>query len=313
MSNLHPATIAEIADVAVAWARECGALAQSMISPNLAVEFKEANRRNPVTAADHAVEDRIRELVAERFPGHGVLGEEGEASGKAGLPATLWVVDPIDGTANYSTGLPFWAVSIGVLHRRAPVAAAIYTPAGPSGPAIFHARRGGGAFCDDLPIAVRSNERPEPATVIAVPGGWPWRFRLDPPLRQGPGEPRVLGSIAAEFALTASGRFQWALFGGPKIWDAAAGVLLVQEAGGVVLQRHGKRWAAFERFELPGRPWFARRVETPLARLARWRAPLLCANPALAEFVTSHLHSRRLVLLRARMLWRQIQRRRKRS
>jgi myo-inositol-1(or 4)-monophosphatase len=304
-TDLHPQALAEIAEAARAWAAECGELAQRMVSPTLAVEFKEANRRNPVTAADHAVEERLRALVAERFPTHAVLGEEGDASAVRTLPATVWVVDPIDGTANFSTGLPFWAISIGVLYRRVPVAAAIYTPAGPRGPAVYHARRGGGAFCGDAPIAVRPNERPEPATLISVPGGWPWLFRLDPPLRRGAGEPRVLGSIATEMALTAAGTFQWALFGGPKIWDAAAGILLVQEAGGVVLRRHGPRWSPFERFELPPGPWF-RPPPPPLVRLSRWRAPLLCANPALAAFVAANLHPRFLLLLRARSLLRRL-------
>ncbi|MCS6802569.1 MAG: inositol monophosphatase [Chloroflexota bacterium] len=305
--GLRQAVVDAIADAARAWAAECGELARGMLSSSLRVEFKEANRRNPVTAADHAVEERLRALVAERFPTHAVLGEEGTPGVSHSLPAILWVVDPIDGTANFASGLPFWAVSIGVLYRRVPVAAAIYTPAGPEGPAVYHARRGGGAFCDDRPLAVRANERPEPATIIAVPGSWPWLFRLDPPLRQGPGEPRVLGSIATEMALTAAGNFQWALFGGPKIWDAAAGVLLIQEAGGVVLQRQGKRWVPLERFALPPRPWFPRRQETPLERLARWRAPLLCANPVLADFLARHLHPRFLLLLRARLMLRRLQ------
>jgi myo-inositol-1(or 4)-monophosphatase len=311
--DLSAPQVAAIADAATAWARECGALATSMAAATLDVEFKEDNRRNPVTAADRAVEERMRALVAERFPSHAVLGEEHEGFGRETLPATLWVVDPIDGTANYASGLPFWAVSIGVLHRRVPVAAAIYTPAGLHGAGVFHARRGGGAFFDDLPIAVRSNERPEPATLISVPGGWPWFFKLDPPLRQGPGEPRVLGSIAIELAMTAAGVFQWSLFGGPKIWDCAAGVLLIEEAGGTALTRHGKRWAPLERFDLPPRPRFRRSTATPMARLANWRAPLICGNPALAKFVGDHLHWRFLPLLRARRLWRQWQRMRRKK
>lgn len=300
--DLHPATVAEIAEAARAWARECGELASRLHTPELAVSFKDARQRNPVTAADRAVEARLRALVHEHFPRHAVLGEEQAAGEHPGLPATLWVVDPIDGTANYSCGLPFWAVSIGVLHRRVPVAAAIYTPAGPGGPAVYHARRGGGAFCEDTPLAVRPNPRPEPATLIAVPGSWPWLFRLDPPLRRAPGEPRVLGSIAVELALTAAGVFQWALFGSPHLWDVTAGILLVQEAGGSVLQRQGRRWERFERFALPPRPWFAR-PESPLARLSRWQSPLLCANPTLAAFVATHLHLRWLLLRRALRLW----------
>lgn len=302
-----------VADAARAWAAECGELAQKMASSGLTVAYKEAQQRNPVTAADHAVEERLRALVAERFPTHAVLGEEGELGPHDVLPATVWAVDPIDGTANFASGLPFWAVSVGVLHRRVPIAAAVYTPAGPSGPAVYHARLGGGAFCDDRPIAVRANDRPEPATTIAVPGSWPWLFRLDPPLRRGPGEPRVLGSIATEMALTAAGAFQWALFGGPKVWDIAAGVLLVQEAGGVVLQRDGKRWRPFTRFELPPQPWLARTRQSPLGRLARWRAPILCANPALAEFVSRHLHPRFLLLPRARFLLRRLLARRRKA
>lgn len=302
--SVRPEFVDAVAEAARAWAAECGELARRMASTGLNVAYKDAAQRNPVTAADHAVEERLRALVAEHFPTHAFLGEEGDLKASDVLPATIWAVDPIDGTANFASGLPFWAVSIGVLYRRVPIAAAVYTPAGPSGPAVYHARRGGGAYCDDQRISVRSNDRPEPTTTIAVPGSWPWLFRLDPPLRRGPGEPRVLGSIATEMALTAAGAFQWALFGGPKVWDIAAGALLVQEAGGIVLQRRGKQWVPFERFELPPPPWFARTRPSRLGRLARWRAPIVCANPALAAFVSRHLHPRFLLLARARFLFR---------
>ncbi len=280
-----------------------------MAQESLLVEYKDEKHRDPVTAADRAVEERIRLLVRSTFPGHAVLGEEeGASTSAAQLPSFLWVVDPIDGTANYAARLPFWAVSIGVLYRRRPIAAAIFTPAGPNGPAVYHAAAGKGAFCDDAPIHVRDNTEPQPGTVIGVPGSWPNYWHLAPRLRKAPGEVRVIGSIAAEMALTAAGVLQYSVYGGPKIWDCAAGVLIVKEAGGEVLRRDGRRWMPLEQFDPPPER-HSGTAKSALGRLGSWRAPLLCGNPALAGFVAANLSPRFQRRLTVYRWWRGLRRR----
>ncbi|MCS7001802.1 MAG: inositol monophosphatase [Dehalococcoidia bacterium] len=292
--GLTARTLDCVADAAIVWARQLGEYARDGRRHPLTVEYKDERRRNPVTAVDQAVERQARELVAARFPTHAVLGEEGVADDAAsGEPAMIWIVDPIDGTTNFASGLSTWAVSIGVTYRRTPVAGAIYTPAGPDGaPVVYHARVGGGAFCDQTPITVRGNATPEPGALIAVPGLWPMMAAFRKPLSwRSAGEPRVTGSIAVEMAHTAAGVYQYSVFGGPKIWDCAAGIVIVQAAGGMVLERRRHRWSPFTRFAAP-RPFWPWRRRPATRALAQWRAPLLCANPALATYVGERLSFR---------------------
>jgi myo-inositol-1(or 4)-monophosphatase len=283
----------DIESAAVGWARELGEIARLTSRDTLGLEYKGKNRRDPVTAVDKAIEARMSEHVAERFPGHALLGEETVAQlDDTPAPEYVWIVDPIDGTANFASGMPCWAVSIGVFHNRRPVAAAVYSPMGlVSGPSVYHAYLGGGAFCDDTPLKVPQIDRPEPALIIGTPSNWQLAFKLGGDLAKGAGEPRVFGSIAVEYALTAAGVLQYSYYNGPKIWDVAAGVLLVSEAGGVTLSRSGKVWSKLDQFTV-GRQSDA---VPSLKALAEWRAPLIAGAPGLAAYVSEQLH-RRFVL-----------------
>jgi myo-inositol-1(or 4)-monophosphatase len=215
----------------------------------LAVDFKQKDNRDPVTEADREVETMVQEAVRSRFPDHGVLGEEGASTG--GLsPAYLWVVDPLDGTNNFVHGLPLFASSIGVLHNGVPVAGAIYVPAGNDlESCVFHARRGGGLFSGDAPVPPWTEAPPGRTMLAGVPGDSPAGWRAG---YRALGEGRSLGSIAYEMAMVAAGHLHICVFQSPRIWDVAAGVVLVQEAGGLVYQRsrgRRSRWQTLERFE----------------------------------------------------------------
>ena len=233
-------SLREIEQAAVAFAREAGAELERRFSTPPAVRFKSSRGRDPVTDADIAAESLIRSRVAEHFPSHSFLGEEGEGAGaEAGLkalPATtfLWVVDPLDGTANFANGVPIFAVSIGVLRSGRPVVAALYTTFGPDGRrCTLHAHRGSGLKIDGNPVE-RAGAA-ERGRLVGVPAGFERRMRRRLLRRAAPGETRSLGSIAVELGLAACGRLAFAFFGGPKIWDVAAGILLVEEAGGRVV------------------------------------------------------------------------------
>jgi myo-inositol-1(or 4)-monophosphatase len=248
-------------------AREAGALLQQMYAAPLDVRYKARRKdRDPVTAADEAVEAFVRRAVAERFPAHGVLGEE--ADDTAADAEFLWVVDPLDGTANFASGLPLFACSIGVLRGRRPAVAALYVTFGPLGaPALLSAQAGGGLRLDGQPYAPRQRGVLKRARAVGVPAGFHRRFRVGRLGAMPTGETRSLGSIAVELGLAATGTLQYAVFGGPKIWDVAAGVLLCQESGRVVLLRDGRRWRALERFETPaGKP------------LREWSLPLIAGE-----------------------------------
>jgi histidinol-phosphatase len=196
--------------------------------PELVVETKPD--LTPVTEADREVEREVRRLVAERRPGEGVLGEElGAAEGDGDA---RWIVDPIDGTRNFSRGIPVWATLI-ALERAGRVDAAVV-----SAPALgrrWWAERGGGAWRDDgLRLRVSAVDRIEEACVSVA---------LDRP----PAESllrawhlRGFGDFWAH-VLVAEGAVDVAVDAvGVTLWDLAAPLLVVEEAGGRLTDLAGR-------------------------------------------------------------------------
>ena len=243
-TNLDAPDISAIEALAIEQAREAGELARAALQRQVTVEYKPDARgkdstNDPVSEVDRAVEALVRQRVAERFPSHAVIGEEVDTHPDAAAEV-VWVIDPIDGTANFINGFPLFAVSIGVLHHGLPIAAAIWCAATHLlGPGVYHAHAGAPLHLDGVEVP---RER---ATVVrralaAAPGGAPGGTRE--------WEHRVTGSIAIEAALVAAGVFTSATFWSPRIWDIAAGALLVQAAGREVWVRSGRGWQPFERF-----------------------------------------------------------------
>lgn len=243
-----------IHELAVEIARQAGSMLDDLFAAPLDIRFKSKRDTDPVTQADEAIEALVRRRVAERFPAHGVLGEEG-ADSSVGAEF-LWVVDPLDGTANFANGLPVFASSIGVLRHGKPVVAALYTTFGPNARAcVIHARQSSGLFVDGQPWRRPERNLSGRARLSGVPAGFHKGFRYRRLKGMPPGETRSLGSIAVELGLVAVGGLQYALFASPKIWDVAGGVLLVQEAGGAVFTDAAGRMTTLERFEAPrGKP-----------------------------------------------------------
>ncbi|HWN21669.1 MAG TPA: inositol monophosphatase family protein [Gaiellaceae bacterium] len=170
----------------------------------------------PVSEADRAIEERLRERIAAERPGEPVVGEElGSDEGDG----ARWIVDPIDGTRNYTRGIPVWATLIAFDDRVAVVSA----------PALgrrWWATRGGGAFADGAPIRVSAIDRLEDATVLVA---------LDQPTAPrafAAWHLRGLGDFWAHM-LVAEGAAEVAV-DAPRlaIWDTAAVVVIVEEAGG---------------------------------------------------------------------------------
>ena len=292
------ALFAELEEAAVTWAREAGQLLLARFRTSLAVEYKSKGRQDPVTEADREAERFLHDSIHARFPEHGVLGEEGsEALQDAPF---IWVLDPLDGTTNFINGLPLWCVSVGVLWRNRPVAAAIFTPSGPGAtPAVFHARAGGGAWLDDTPIRVANEPEPTKARLSGLPAHY-WqdmRFRT----RKGPrlGETRTLGSIALEMGLIGAGVLQYGVFWGPKIWDVAAGVLIVREAGGEVAARNEqtKKWRRMRVFTPPGEGEVGLRT---------WKGSLIAGCPRVVKLIAEDVAARRNLLSPIGPLWRRL-------
>ncbi|HEY1366548.1 MAG TPA: inositol monophosphatase family protein [Gaiellaceae bacterium] len=175
---------------------------------------------SPVTDADRAVEAALRARIAERRPDDGVLGEE---EGEAGNAAVRWILDPIDGTRNFSRGIPVWATLI-ALERDGDVVVGVV-----SAPALrrrWWAVRGGGAFADGTPIRVSQIDTVSEATVSAS-------SLDDSEIVRRAWHGRNLGDFW-QHCLVAEGAVDVAVDPEAWRWDVAAGALLVEEAGGRV-------------------------------------------------------------------------------
>ncbi len=281
-AEIDPDLLSSIEEHAVSLAASAGELLLDYFHRDMKVEYKSEGSRSPVSDADKGAERLIVDGIRARFPDHGILSEETPPAEDLERDF-VWVIDPLDGTTNFVNGLPVFASSIGVLHRGKPVAGAIYAPSpAASAGRVFHARLGGGAFAGDTPIRVYDKPNLTPNGLVAHPAGFRRRYRMSKELSRL-GELRNIGSAAYEMALVASGVMQYAAFAAPHIWDVAAGVAIVREAGGEVLAGTSNRWLPIQSFPVAqaGRP--------PQGGLAKWRASLLAGNPAIVALLSDNL------------------------
>jgi fructose-1,6-bisphosphatase/inositol monophosphatase family enzyme len=197
---------------------------------DVAVEFKDDG--TPVTRIDRETDERIVAAVAGRLPGHAVVSEEQTTT--ATDASWVWVVDPIDGTSNFIAGVPHWAVSIALCFEGAPVLGIVDAPALGrrwAGLAGQGTRRNGRS------VRVRDHvdfTAPTHTHVPVMMTSTAARRLAGSGLRMNP---RLLGSVALDLAMVADGSAAGSIAWVPHVWDVAAGLVLVAEAGGVAVQR----------------------------------------------------------------------------
>lgn len=212
-------------DFCRALARDAGKLTHTAFGTS-ATSMK--GRHDVVTAMDGEVERFIRAAIAARYPQDAIIGEEdGGADGER-----LWLIDPIDGTANYARGQPRYCVSIGYLERGVPTLGAIYDP---SHDWLYAGARGEGAWRDGIRLAVSPAAELSAATVEC---GWSTRrsaadyTALIGRILGAGAAIRRAGSGALGLADVASGAVEAYCELHINAWDCAAGIVLVREAGG---------------------------------------------------------------------------------
>jgi myo-inositol-1(or 4)-monophosphatase len=217
-------------------ARDAGTLALRYFNHELeyAAESK-GEQQDWVSIADRAVEAHCRAQLAAAVPGDAMLGEE---TGGA-LAERQWIIDPIDGTLNFVHGVRYWCVSIVFMDEGERRIGAVYDPPHDE---LFFATADGGATLNDHPMLVSPCERLDRALVML---GYVQRHGIDAHLRlrreliEGGAEVKDHGAGALMLAHVAAGRFDAYLEPHMHPWDASAGLLLVQEAGGRVLPYPG--------------------------------------------------------------------------
>ena len=222
----------ELLDLAVEISHSAGALLLGRFrKPAVDVETK-STPTDLVSAADRASEAYILDAIAAKRPDDGVLSEEGGGDAGSGL---LWVVDPLDGTVNFLFGIPAWAVSISIEDEAGTLVAVVHQPTTGE---TFTALRGQGAALNGREIRV-STRQDLSSALVGTGFAYDSRAReiqavvvarVVPAAR----DIRRAGSAALDLAATACGRLD-AFYEAPmEHWDKAAGILLIEEAGGVV-------------------------------------------------------------------------------
>ena len=200
---------------------------------------REKSRSNLVTEADEAAQAAIYEFIHGRYPNHGFCGEEGLSVGGGDSPYR-WVIDPLDGTTNYVHSFPYYCVSIGLECRGEMIVGAIFDPIHDE---MFLGVRGEGASLNRRPLKCSAVTELENALVIAsLPVATSGhddavrRFLKVLPVAQSV---QRTGSAALNLANVAAGRVEGFWSTSLKPWDMAAGILLVEEAGGRISKING--------------------------------------------------------------------------
>ena len=226
-------------------ARESGKIIKNQFGKKKEIMFK--GRINPVTDVDMKSEAAIIEIIKNQYPDHDIITEESQIE-LAGSPFR-WIIDPLDGTVNYSHDYPVCAVSIALEINGMIEIGVIYNPIREE---FFHAVRGQGAYLNDEPIHVSKIENMEKSLLAT---GFPYDIRerrnnnlaqFNHLMMEAEGIRRD-GSAALNLACTAMGRVEgyWEITISP--WDIAAGILMVKEAGGEVADLENRPLSIYQK------------------------------------------------------------------
>ena len=244
-------------------ARDAGALALRYFHRELDyIAESKSDVQDWVSVADHAVEAHCRQRVGAAFPGDTMYGEE--AGGE--ISERTWMIDPIDGTLNFVHGVRYWCVSVVFIEHGVRRIAAVYDPPHDE---LFFAMAGSGATVNGRPMQVSSCASMARALVMH---GYVNRHDLEASLRvrraliESGAEVKDCGAGALMLAHVAAGRFDAYLEPHMNPWDASAGLLLVEEAGGRILPYPGERSLAAGGAVLASTP----QLFAPLRDAAGW-------------------------------------------
>ena len=230
-------------EVATGAARQAGEILKAHFRTESRVQYK--GRANIVTDVDLQSEKRLKSLLQTEYPGHSILSEESQAI--SGNSSYKWILDPLDGTNNYSFGIPFFCIVIALVKGKEVLLGIVYDPLRDE---MFSAEKGKGTALNNLPIHVTAKKIVRDSLIgldlgyVDENGKKSLEFitRLWPAMYAY----RIMGSAALGMAYTACGRLDlyFHLFLYP--WELACGSLLVTEAGGLVTDLEGTPLKAWE-------------------------------------------------------------------
>jgi myo-inositol-1(or 4)-monophosphatase len=212
-------------------AREAGWIVMALFGKDYRIEEK--SKGNPVTTADLEANRKIHEVVLGRYPADGWLSEESKDDMERLKAERVWVVDPIDGTREFIEGVKQFAISIGLVVDGRAVLGVVYNPAEDK---LYRAAKGSGAMLNGRAVHVSARENVEGASLLVSRSEPRRKFQTFAELCRI----QPVGSIAYRLAMVAGGEGDGTLtFRSLHEWDICAGVIIVEEAGGVVVNGAG--------------------------------------------------------------------------
>jgi len=186
-----------------------------------------------VTKYDYAAQRAILKIITNAFPDHCLLSEEGISV--VTKSPYQWIIDPLDGTSNFSRGLPHFSTSIGLSYKDKLIIGVIGIPATGE---LFYASKGNGTFRNNKKIKVSQTKNLSQALIGVSFSRSAAALKLGNQAFQAvinaPAKPRIYGSIATDLARVSMGALDGAIFNHMNPWDIAAGIVLITEAGGKV-------------------------------------------------------------------------------
>ena len=200
-------------------------------------EIKDKGYHNPVTTADHASDNRIKEILVQSFPEYGWLSEETVDSKNRLSNERVWVVDPLDGTKEFIEGVPHFVVSIALVENGIPIIGVLYNPVTAE---LFEASKGNGAKLNNKNIICSSKEILSSMIILNSRSETKKGLWID--YKDSFKELKPVGSVAYKLGLTASGKADVFASLRPKNeWDICAGNCIINEAGGKLIDLKGNQ------------------------------------------------------------------------
>ena len=212
------------------WLKKAGTLALKYFrNANPAIK----DDKTYVTEADLAVQSYLKEKIIKQFPDVGILSEEENYTKKPQDGKTYFVIDPIDGTAMFVSGLSIWGIAIGVIKSAIPIAGFFYMPATDD---FYHTETNGSVYLNERKTQLKPFDKIQRESLLLTVSRAHKRFEINPDY---PGKVRCLGSTEAHICYVATGGADAALVSDSYIWDLAAGIAMLYRNGGTARYING--------------------------------------------------------------------------
>jgi len=234
-------------NIAIEAAKQAGKFLKQNLGRVREIQMKQGQEKNLVTEIDKQSEEIIINFIRRHYPNHDILAEE--SGGKNHTHSDYrWIIDPLDGTTNYTHGFPVFCISIAIEWKGELLIGVIYDP---NFDEFFTAEKGKGAFLNGKRITVSTIDRLQQSLLVT---GFPYNITENPNhaiehfinFLMSAQAVRRMGSAAIDMAYVAAGRYEgfWEVALNP--WDMAAGALLVTEAGGTITDFSGNPFSIYK-------------------------------------------------------------------